>query len=366
MIVLFIVAVQTIIMLGHWFLYRSFLFFFDLRSSRIKFFLRAVLIPLSITFVVSSRVALGYANWFIKGWYVFSTAWMGFFFLLFQAACLAWLVYFAAKLLVPAPRKKLLAGLFFGFALAAGAYGIINASSPRITNLTMHLPGLPSAWRGKTAVLVSDIHLGQIRREHFSKITAELINNERPDIVFIGGDMYDGVVADLPLLTSAFSGLSPSWGTYYVTGNHEEFSSDAPYISAVQKAGVHVLKNEKISIEGLQIIGVDYSDSYLPEDFRNLLREADIDREKPSILIKHSPGNYAISEEEGISLQLSGHTHGGQIWPVNFITSLFYQGHDYGLTNFGNMQIYTTSGAGTWGIPMRIGTVPEVAVIRFE
>jgi predicted MPP superfamily phosphohydrolase len=120
-----------------------------------------------------------------------------------------------------------------------------------------------------------------------------------------------------------------------------------------------------INLDGLQIIGVDYRDSRREEQFRAILEKMGIDRHKPSILLKHAPLNLEVAREQGVSLQLSGHTHRGQVFLFRFITSRVYQGYDYGLKWFGNLLVYTSSGAGTWGPPMRLDTNPEIVVIKF-
>jgi len=366
MILTFVIVVQAIIFLGHWFLFRSFLFFFGWQGLKARLALRVVSTFLSVTFIFSTITVSAYSNWPVRWWYMFSTAWMGFFFLFFVAACLARLFDYLGRLLTNRSRKKLLASFFLGLAFILGVYGIVNSSRPRITNQVLRLPNIPEEWRGRKVVLVSDVHLGQIREEGFSRRTADLIKEQRPEVVFIAGDFYDGVAADLARLTAPFADIDPYLGTYFVTGNHEEFSDSTVYANEIRSSGIRLLEDEKINMGGMQIIGVDYSNSSSPESFRSILKKMGINKDKPSILIKHSPANYAIAAEEGVSLQLSGHTHAGQIFPINFITSLVYQGHDYGLTRVGEMQIITSSGAGTWGVPMRIGTIPEIVVIRFE
>jgi hypothetical protein len=232
--------------------------------------------------------------------------------------------------------------------------------------VSIPLHGLPAAWKGKTAVWVSDTHLGEIRNEGFALRLASLIQNLHPDIVFFGGDLFDGQAYDPDKAVAPFSRISAPYGTYFVTGNHEEFSDNARYLRAVRRAGMRVLNNEKIELDGLQIIGVDYRDSRREERFRTILREIGIDRRKPSILLKHGPFDIEVAREEGITLQLSGHTHQGQVFLFRFITSRVYQGYDYGLRRAGDLLVYTSSGAGTWGPPMRIDTKPEIVVFTFN
>jgi hypothetical protein len=250
-------------------------------------------------------------------------------------------------------------------ALMASLYGFINGGIVRITRFSVQLPGLPSSWKGKTAVWASDTHLGQVRNYGFAQEIAALVQNLHPDIIFIGGDLYDGEAVDVDQLIEPFSRISAPLGIYFITGNHEEFYDNTKYLQAVRRVGMQVLYNEKVDLDGLQIIGVDYRDSRREEQFRTILQKMGIDRRKPSILLKHVPFHLKVAEEQGVSLQLSGHTHHGQVFLFRFITSRVYHGYDYGLKWSGDLLVYTSSGAGTWGPPMRLDTKPEIVVITF-
>jgi uncharacterized protein len=178
--------------------------------------------------------------------------------------------------------------------------------------------------------------------------------------------MYDGTRANVGALAEPWSTLSVPLGAFFVTGNHEEFTSRDKYLQAISKAGVRVLNNEKIELEGLQIIGVHYREFVDPEQFRTILRGASIAPERPSVLLVHAPHGLAIAEEAGISLQLCGHTHGGQFPPASWIASRVYGAYVHGLHRFGRLLVFTSWGVGTWGPPLRVGTNPEIVLITFE
>jgi predicted MPP superfamily phosphohydrolase len=192
-----------------------------------------------------------------------------------------------------------------------------------------------------------------------------MIQSLRPDIVFIGGDLFDGEPVDLDRIIEPFSKISAPYGTNFVTGNHEEFRNKTLYLRAVRRAGMRVLDNEMVVVDGLQIIGVDYRDTRREDQFKAILQKIKINHDKPSILLKHSPLNLEVAREQGISLQLSGHSHHGQVFLLRFITSQVYHGYDYGLKWFGDLLVYTSSGAGTVWPPMRIDTIPEIVFITF-
>jgi len=219
--------------------------------------------------------------------------------------------------------------------------------------------------RGRVAGLVSDVHLGHVNGLGFMRRIVSKLRGLRPDVVFITGDLYDGTRVNAGALAAPWKDVSPPFGTYFVTGNHEEFSDPTKYLDAVNDSGVRVLNSEKVVIDGLQVVGVHFGDSTNAEQFRAVLKDAELDRNQASILLSHAPHALSIAEEAGVSLQLSGHTHGGQIFPFTWFTKRIFGPYTYGLARFGEMVVYTSSGAGTWGPPMRVGTRPEIVLIEF-
>lgn len=362
--ILLISIVQSILFLGHWFLYQTLVRFFGVtRPARLLTF-KAALGLLSISLVLTSFLAFRYSNLFVRFLYTAAASWLGIFYLFILAAILCWIFYGLIRLFHLPLDRKVLIEILIGIALMASLYGFINAGVIRITRISLQLPYLPSPWKGKTAVWVSDTHLGQVRNHGFAQRIAGMVQNLHPDILFMGGDIYDGQAADLDKVMKPFSRISAPYGTYFITGNHEEFYDNTPYLEAVRR-GIRVLYNEKVDLDGLQIIGVDYRDSRSERQFKMILQNMGIDRHKPSILLKHAPFHLQVTKDQGITLQLSGHTHQGQVFLFRLITSQIYHGYDYGLKWFGDLLVYTSSGAGTWGPPMRLDTNPEIVVITF-
>lgn len=321
---------------------------------------------MSASFVLATLLVFGSSHILSRLFYIIAAGWLGFFYFFLWAACLCWITYGLAKIFNVSFDAKLMAEIFLSLAIIVGVYGIINANNVRVSRLTVKLPNLPADWKGKTAVWTSDLHLGPVRSYGFAVKTANKIKELNPDIVFIGGDFYDGEAADLERLVEPFGRLNAPYGIYFVTGNHEEFRARAPYLEAVRKAGIIALDNSMVNVNGLQIAGVDYFDTRDKEKFRAILKSLNINKDEPSILLKHSSFNMGVAAEEGISFQLSGHTHAGQIFPANIVTHYIFKGYDYGLGKSGNLINYTSSGTGTWGIPMRWWTRPEVVFITFQ
>lgn len=366
----FISIVQSILFLAHLFVYWSWSCFFGapVRSAGVGL----AFVLLSMSFVAASlRGWYSFRPW-VRIWYAFSATWLGFASFFFWAAFLSWVVYGTSRLAGLHWKLIEVALVLLACAVAAAVYGVLNAALPRITRISVALPNLPEQWRGRTAALVSDLHLGHIRNRRFVNRVVRKISSLKPDIVFIAGDLYDGTAANFEglaepwkkLTTAADPGAVP-FGVYYIAGNHEEFYRNAEYLPPLLASDIHVLNNEKVEIDGLQLLGVHYRDAHDPRHYQALLRSLKLDHGRASVLLLHAPVQLPISEEEGISLQLSGHTHGGQIFPWTWIAQRVWRRFNHGLQSLGKMQVFVTYGTGTWGPPLRVATRPEIVLITF-
>ena len=365
-IAVFVAIIQSVLFLGHWFVYETWIYFWGPIKGPLGTSVPVALAMLSVTFVTASLLAFRYTNPFVRAYYRIASVWVGMLNFLFLAACACWISYPLLRLAKAPVGRPVIAVTFFALALLASIYGIINAASIRVKRITVKLPGLPASWRGRVAALVTDAHLGHVRGIGFISRIVSKLSQIGADIVFISGDLFDGTRVDLNRLTAPWKHLTPRFGSYFVTGNHEEFSDRSKYLDAINRSDVRVLNNEKVNVDGLQIVGVHYRDSSNPNRFQAVLESTDLDRDRASILLTHVPNGLSIAEKEGISLQLSGHTHGGQIFPFTWFTSRIFGDFTYGLNRFGGLTVYTSSGIGTWGPPMRVGTQPEIVLIQFE
>jgi uncharacterized protein len=327
--------------------------------------LKAALGLLSVSFVAATLLAHRFNNRPVRTLYRVAATWLGFLNFLFLAACLAWVVDLGIRILDVSLSRPLIVATLYGVAALVAIYGVINARAVRVKRITVELPNLPPSWRGRVAALVSDVHLGHVNGVGFMRRIVSMIRLLQPDIVFLTGDLYDGTRVDAAALAAPWKQFSPAFGSYFVTGNHEEFADPKKYLDGIRQAGVRVLNNEKILIDGLQVVGVHFSDTTRADRFQSILDRARIDRTQTSILLSHAPHALAIPENAGVSLQLSGHTHRGQIFPSTWFTKRIFGPFTYGLQRFGDLAVYTTSGAGTWGPPLRVGTNPEIVLIEF-
>jgi predicted MPP superfamily phosphohydrolase len=321
---------------------------------------------LSVSFIAASLLAFRYTNVALRAFYRAAAVWLGLLTFLFLAAISSWIILGVARLAGLVVNFHRTVELLFGAAVVVGLYGVFNASWTRITRMTVRLTNLPAAWRGRRAALISDVHLGHVRNGNFLRRMVTKILKEEPDAIFIAGDLYDGTAIDARLAAQPLNKLMAPHGVYFVAGNHEQFGDDSKYLQAITSAGVRVLSNEKVEVDGLQIIGVPYWNATQDGQLASVLHGVRLDRERASILLTHAPDRPDIAEAAGISLQLSGHTHLGQFIPWSWMARRIYRQFVYGLSRIGKMQVFTSSGAGTWGPPLRLGSNPEIVMLEFE
>lgn len=364
--VLGIVLLQAFLFLAHWFLFHTLVTFLPF-SPVGEQNLSVALFVLGISFVVAALLGFRYSNPLVEVIYTLAATWLGFLNFIFWAACLCWIVRIGLALSHNDTRigREVTAVVLFGLAILTSIYGILNARHIRERRVTVTLPNLPTVWRNRTALLISDMHLGHINRAGFARRIAGIARRLNPHIIFIAGDLFDGSKADPARIAGPLFSLDPPHGIYFSGGNHEDFGEPDLYEAALVRGGIHVLHNQRVDVEGLQVIGVSYADSTHPMQLRSFLEGLHLNGGPASILLNHVPSRLPIVEVAGVSLQLSGHTHGGQIAPFTWITRRAFGKFTYGLHSYGGLQVLTSSGAGTWGPPMRVGSAPEVVLITF-
>ena len=240
---------------------------------------------------------------------------------------------------------------------------ILNSNATRITRYEVAIENLPENWHGKKVALVSDTHLGNVRGFRFAKKIVRMVNAENPELVLIAGDFFDGPKVPFEKFASPLKDIRAPKGAYFAEGNHEEFSSSAPYLDAIRAAGVHVLVNEKTEVDGIEIIGINYNVSNGDAETKKILDTIGVSQTMPSILIKHAPNGIRAVADSGVDLQVSGHTHRGQVWPGSLLARRVFGKFEYGMNEMDGLTVVTGSGAGTWGPPQRVGTHSEIVII---
>ncbi|MBT2367786.1 metallophosphoesterase [Streptomyces sp. ISL-10] len=244
-----------------------------------------------------------------------------------------------------------------------GTYGVLRG--PRVKRVTVPLAKLPRAAHGYRIAVVSDIHLGPVLGRAHTRRIVDSINATQPDLVAVVGDLVDGSVADLGSAAEPLAGLRSRHGAFFVTGNHEYFSGADEWVDHVRELGLRPLRNERVEIAGgFDLAGVDdvagESEGQGP-DFAKAL--GDRDRSRAAVLLAHQPVVIHDAVEQGVDLQLSGHTHGGQLWPGNFLAGLANP-TVAGLERYGDTQLYVSRGAGAWGPPVRVGAASDITVVQ--
>ncbi|MFD0277684.1 metallophosphoesterase [Kitasatospora sp. NPDC127111] len=242
-----------------------------------------------------------------------------------------------------------------------GAYGVLRG--PRLKQVTVPLAKLPARAHGYRIAVVSDIHLGPVLGRGHTQRIVDTINGAQPDLIAIVGDLVDGTVRELGPAAEPLARLRARDGAYFVTGNHEYFSGAAPWVDFVRELGVHPLQNARVELSGFDLAGVNdlagRSEGEGP-DFAKAL--GDRDRSRTSVLLSHQPVTVHDAVRHGVDLQLSGHTHGGQLWPGNYLAELANP-TVAGLERYGDTQLYVTRGAGAWGPPVRVGAPSDITIV---
>ena len=264
-------------------------------------------------------------------------------------------------------------------AAAAGAaslgvvgYGAATAlGPPDLLRVPVRLRKLDPAFAGYRIAVVSDIHLGPLAGRAHTERIVEMINSTSPDAVAIVGDLVDGTVEELGSAVEPLQDLVSRDGTFFVTGNHEYFVDDPfAWLRELERLGLQSLRNENTTLRRggavLNLAGVNDLAGESHSDAPNFDTSlSGLDATGPTILLAHQPVLVGEAAARGVDLQLSGHTHGGQMWPFHYLVRTA-QPSLAGLSTVDDTQLYVTRGAGFWGPPVRVGAPPDITVISLE
>jgi len=258
--------------------------------------------------------------------------------------------------------------------LGLSAIGLPRAlARPRVQRLEVCLERLPAALDGFTIAQLTDLHLGPslLGKGWVERVVAQT-NALRPDLVAITGDLVDGSVEELTPLVLPLMALQATHGVFFVTGNHEFYVDPVSWVAALPRFGIRVLNNERVVVErggaGFDLAGVhDLEGNRIYPPFRPDLKKALQGRDptRELILLAHQPKVIAEAERAGVGLMLSGHTHGGQIWPFGYLVYL-QQPVLRGDIRFGGTRLYVSEGTGFWGPPLRLGSTSEITLVTLR
>ena len=325
-------------------------------------------LSLPLSFILMRAVRRGLASAVAWPAYI----WMGFMMLLFLGLVGSDVLRLGLRIVggpIEDPARRLFLHRLLGGAVALTAAGAGLFALKRglgrvaLREVVIDVARLPRALDGTTIVQLTDIHVGPtVGREFIEELVART-NALNPDVIAITGDLVDGSVEQLRDQVAPLRELKAKHGVYFVTGNHEYYSGVDEWLDELRRLGIVVLRNERVSLaEGLDLAGIDdHSSSQMAHGHGPDLERAldGRDRSHAVVLLAHQPRAVLEASRLGVDVQLSGHTHGGQIWPWNYLVRL-QQPYVAGLVKHGDTHLYVSSGTGYWGPPMRLGTTPEI------
>jgi hypothetical protein len=239
-------------------------------------------------------------------------------------------------------------------------YSFINARVLNVEHVSLSIKNLKTPLK---IVQLSDIHVGTINNFSYLEKIVEKVNAENPDLVFITGDLFDGSAPIIPETLKPLDDLSAK--TFFSTGNHEAYEGIEKVRITLANSSVTLLENSLFIQDGIQIIGANDPSIQPKKSLQKILEVLPIDRGVPTILMYHQPKDWVVAQKFGIDLQLSGHTHNGQIFPFNLLVKIPFP-NIKGLYTKDNVYLYTSPGTGTWGPPLRFGSRSEITVFHLE
>jgi uncharacterized protein len=307
--------------------------------------------------------------------------WMGLMFLLLVALAVTDLLRLglhlttAMDVLAPNTERRTLLARILG-AFAGGTAGVLGGFGMTQALAQLHtkevhvtLTKLPAKLDGFSIVQMTDIHFGPTIGRSFAEKIVAMANAQLPDVIAITGDLVDGTVEDLRHAAAPLSQLRAKHGVYFVTGNHEYYSGVGAWVDELKRLGIRVLRNERVELGELgaqiAIAGVDDASAHRFGDGHGTDLVAAMDKHPahiPVVLLAHQPKTIRQAVKFGVDLQISGHTHAGQIWPFSYLVKLD-QPFVVGLHQLEQTQIYVSPGTGYWGPPLRLGTQAEITKI---
>jgi uncharacterized protein len=377
-VIIFVMVALFVMGLLHWFLYARLVIALDIASPTVLWPLRVLALFLAISYIVAHFAERHGPEPLVHALHWIASIWMG---LMWELLWIA-LLFYVAKIVL------MLTGVWWKFdagmvtllgryaavtAIAAAVllcgYGMKTAMGPaRVANVKVPVPYITDEQRALRIAVASDFHAGVLVGRWEVERMSEQIMRLKPDLILLPGDIVDRTSDDIMPFADAFHKLNAPMGVFGSTGNHEYYVGLDGALAFCKAAGIRVLLNETVDLPGVVLAGIE---DRTAQQFKRprpspteLLKSASTD--KPVIFLNHTPDTKEAEEaaQAGASLVLSGHTHGGQIWPFSYLSKMAHRYH-WGLYNLGKGFIFTSCGIGHWGPPMRIGAPPEIVLVQF-
>ncbi len=342
-----------------WFILYIYDLVFELPSTLLTVS-KTIFTIMPILLVVTMIIGRGHYSKLNSWAYIVASLWIPVFMYLFLWAVVVGLAhsYFGNIL----PIQELTVGLLI-LIIFLFIWGIKIALEPKIKTYILKAPKLKEKWGDKKIVLFSDSHLGVVRHAKFMRKIADMINAQTPDIVLIAGDLIDGPVFPYEYGLAPLADIKSTYGTFFTAGNHDEYNIEQEKYYAVLNRHATVLNDKKVIINDTQLIGIIYAEES-KQKTKDRLSKTGYDKNIPSIVMLHDPLNIKVLVEEGVTLSLSGHTHGGQFFPATLLVTMLYRSLTKGINYLGDTTHFTSVGVGTAGPLFRLGTRPEIVVLK--
>lgn len=346
-IVLFLIAIVAVYFGMHYYTIYRVLGFFSIKYN-------IILLAGVLTFIYPAATIIDrfFHSIITRIFYFIASSLAGILFILFFSLIFLELV----NLFFPLFGKITVGVVLIFFILFVSLHSIINASKIQVKEVNIDDFGT-----NIRVVQLSDVHIGTVRNSEFLNRIIKKTNSLNPDVVVITGDLVDG---SGKLSEKTFEPLNKiNAPTFIIMGNHEFYEGEQRVIDLIASTKAKILRNKNYELDTVNIIGLDYSENktYVADNLKNI----HFNISKPTILLNHVPIGYEDAEKLGVKLQLSGHTHNGQMFPFTLFVKLRFSKIN-GLYEIGKMKLYVSSGTGTWGPPMRLGSKNEITLINLK
>ncbi|MCP4217995.1 MAG: metallophosphoesterase [bacterium] len=355
--IIFLAVALTVLFGLHFFVFRFFSRSLHFSASTAKY-LKIFFWCSGLSFIVGMLLSRGFKIHFLIH---YAYIWLGVIAISFAVTLIARLVtvVFPALTRVSALSAAAAIGVLIFLTLFNGY------RSPTVKDVTVPINGLSEGAAGFTIVQVSDLHMEAYKSEKNISSLVDTVNGLKADLIVITGDLVDGDVCRDSDYCRHLKRLKATHGVVAVTGNHEYFSGVSKFLEMAKEAGITVLSNRHITVgDGLQIIGLEDVEArrfgFEGPDLEKAVAGCDVTR--PMILLNHRPLGFPRAVSKGVDLMLAGHTHAGQIPPMDMLVWFYYK-YPYGLYELDGSYIYTSPGTGFWGPPMRFLSTNEITRI---
>lgn len=364
---IFTIIAFIIIVVSEYIAYASFHTAGIIKSEKIEILLMTLGIVMPLAFIFS--MFYSYKNYIKINSIINSitSVWLALIFFVFLSSLIVFILIMTNHYLETSIPVILISKILIVISVITTIYGVYNANKIHRVEYEIESPKLAKDFSDKKILLVSDIHIGNLRGKNFLKRLVNMINTENPDILFIAGDLIDGSNFPYNSWLAELEKINPNTKIFYVEGNHEKYNKQYDLFKSSIPKNINNISDKKVTINDTDIIGLDFvSENENSKNFIERFYNSGFEKDKPTIVLVHDPRNNKSLISEGVSLAISGHTHGGQIFPFNIIVNYLYKNWAYGLNTINNTIFITSSGIGTSVMPLRIGTHSEFVVIKIK